>query len=276
MVKLFAVLILMTSAAVQSTAQVKNQNDVQTLNQARALYASGKLDEAVKLYDTITASSDFWLDSLEERAWAYTREKKYEKALGDLKSITNKVWAPQVGPETMMLSAFVSLKICAYKDVIDKVERFRKRMIPRVEALENILARPTPAALMTHLKKASSGKLKMADLGADAEKFPRYFFRDQVMLSSYENNDLENLTRRLRTLAERDLEEIAKNIKKMKVLEVEVIQRVFTSEKISQKKEPLKFEKYDKNTQVSFLADDEEVWIDEVGNYEVKAQKCAM
>ena len=60
----------------------------------------------------------------------------------------------------------------------------------------------------------------------------------------------------------------------MKVIEVEVMQRVFGSDNLKQAKKDLRFEKYDRRSQVSFPVDDDDVWVDEVGNYEVKAQQC--
>lgn len=254
-----------------SNAQIA---DLELLNEARRLFAENKLDEALVVYSKIPASSDFWLDSLEERAWVYTRKSNYEKALGDLKSVANKVWAPQTGPETMMLSAFVSLKICAYKDVLEKIEQFKTRMIPRVESLEGLLERPVTPRLRKHLAQAAKGDLRLSQLGSEAEKFPRYFFRDQELINAFTSNAESTVASRIKTLAERDLEEIQKNLKKMKVIEVEVIQRVFSADELKMGKNKLDFEKYDRSSQVSFPISDDEVWVDEVGSYEVRAQQC--
>lgn len=249
-------------------------SDLELMISARDAFKQNKLSEAIEIYSKIPVSSDFWLDSLEERAWAHTRNKNYEKALGDLKSVANKVWAPQAGPETMMLSAFVSFKICAYKDVLDKVGQFKTRMIPRVEALEKILNQPLSSKAKSLISRAAQGQLKMSQLGSDAEKYPRYFYRDQSLISAFQKQDERALSERMKALAERDLSEIEKNLKKMKVLEVEVIQRVFTQDRVAANKQKLNFENYDRNTQVSFPVSDDEVWVDEVGHYEVKAESC--
>ena len=99
--------------------------DMQTIENARGEFAKGRFQQAIELYSLIPASSDFWLDAIEERAWSFTRLGQYENALADLHSVTMPVWRSQVGPETYMLSTFVSLKICAYKDVVKKINTFK-------------------------------------------------------------------------------------------------------------------------------------------------------
>ncbi len=273
MVRRLAIFTLILSM-LPALAQSPQAEDLRLLTEARILFAKDKLDESLEVYSKIPVSSDFWLDSLEERAWVHTRQKNYEKALGELKSVANKVWAPQTGPETMMLSAFVSLKICAYKDVLEKIEQFKSRMIPRVESLEGLMSQPNSPRLRKHLEKAAKGDLRLSNLGSEAEKFPRYFYRDIDLLTAFRNGDQNQVNARLKSLAERDLDDIQKNLKKMKVIEIEVIQRVFTQDELKMGKKNLNFEAYDRNSQVSFPVSDDEVWVDEVGSYEVRAQQC--
>lgn len=257
-----------------AVASQESGTDIEIMNSAREAFKQNKLNEAIEIYSKIPASSDFWLDSIEERAWAHTRSLQYERALGDLKSVGNKFWAPQAGPETMMLSAFVSYKICAYKDVLEKVTQFKARMGPRIEALEKLLSQAPPESFQNWMSLAAEGKLRMSQLGIEAEKYPRFFYRDQKLIAAFRNQDQKRFLGRLRILAERDLSEIERNLKKMKVLEVEVIQRAFVHERLAKTKKELRFEKYDRNTQVSFPVSDDEIWIDEVGHYEVRAESC--
>lgn len=252
-------------------------SDKDSMNKARELYEKGKLESAIGIYSKIKPSSDFWLEALEERAWAYTRQGKFEEALADLQSISSPVWAPQVGPETYMLSTFVSLKICAFKDVIKKTDIFKKRMLPRVDALQAIVDQPMPPATWDVLAKTKSSTVTMSGLGQNAEKFPRYFFRDAKLLSLVKKGKKAQAEARLKKLAQADLDEIETNLKKMKIIDVELIQNVLTMDKDQKaKSSDLSFKGIDKNKSVSFpvRGDDDEVWVDEVGHYQVKAENC--
>jgi hypothetical protein len=267
-----ALIILIGLGSLLSQARA---SDIDLMTSARKAFKQNKLQEAIDIYSKVPVSSDFWLDSIEERAWAHTRNMNYEKALGDLKSVGNRFWSSQTGPETMMLSAFVSFKICAFKDVLRKVDQFKSRMHPRVESLEKIMTEPLSEGFREAMVRAAEGKLRMSQLGSDAEKYPRYFYRDHKLIAASLAKDEKSLISRLRFLASRDLDEIERNLKKMKILEVEVIQRAFSDNKISKTKKDLRFGNYDRSSQVAFPVSDEEIWVDEVGHYEVKAESCS-
>jgi len=273
MVKL-ASLIFLISFQWQALAQ---SGDLQLMNKARTAFENGKLKESIQLYSKVKPTSDFWLEALEEKAWAKTRQGQYEGALADLHSISSPVWSSQVGPETYMLSAFVSLKICAYKDVLTKINTFKKRILPRVDALQSIAEKDLSAEQWKVLDKMKTKDLSMVGLGKGAELFPRFFFRDQQLISAIKSGKKSQAQARIKTLANNDMDEIEKNLKKMKIIEVEVIQNVLTQdEDTKNQKANLKFEKVNSKNQITFPVPqaDEEVWIDEVGHFEVKAQKC--
>tara|TARA_B110001454_G_scaffold219204_1_gene252211 strand:+ start:28653 stop:29492 length:840 start_codon:yes stop_codon:yes gene_type:complete len=272
MVKTVANLLLTLSLSTAFAAG----SDKDKMNKARALYEKGKLDAAVEIYSKIQPSSDFWLEALEERAWAHTRQGKFEESLADLQSITSPVWAPQVGPETYMLSTFVSLKICAYKDVTKKIEIFKKRMLPRVEALQSMIDQPSMSEeTWTTLSKMKKSIITMSSLGQQAEKYPRYFYRDLQLESLVKKGAREKAHARLKVLAKQDLAEIETNLKKMKIIDVELIQNVLTMDKDhAGKNKKLKFSGIDTNKSMTFPVNDDEVWVDEVGHFEVKTDNC--
>lgn len=251
-------------------------SDKELMSQARQLYQNGKLDKAIEVYSKVKPDSDFWLESIEERAWAHTRKGDFEKALADLHSITSPVLAPQVGPETYMLSSFVSLKICAYKDVTKKIDMFKKIMLPRVSSMESIIESTDMAETYWDiLKESKNKKLGLIQLGKQADKMPRYFFRDKKLTSLIQQNNKAKSLARLKELAQMDLDEIEVNLKKMKIIDVELMQKVLTMEK-ELKKDPkgLKFASADPNTTMTFPVTNDELWIDEVGHYQVKANLC--
>lgn len=268
--KFFAIslLLLISNLAFASTDGV-------TLENARSEFAKGHFDKAIELYSQIPASSDFWLDGIEERAWSFTRQGQYENALADLHSITSTVWSSQVGPETYMLSTFVSLKICAYKDVVKKINLFKKRMLPRVAALEKLIAKPLTEDFIALSERLKTEKVTMMSLGQQAEKYPRYFFRDQILLAEIKSGNQAKISERLQQLAEEDLQEISLNLKKMKVIDVELIQKmILTDVKNKKQTSDLNFSKINRDQQLIFPVTDEEVWIDEVGHFQVKTDLC--
>lgn len=265
--------------AIQSFSALADKalpNDKAIMSQARDLYEKGKLDKAIETYSKIHASSDFWLESLEERAWAHTRKGDFESALADLHSITSPVFAPQVGPETYMLSTFVSLKICAYKDVVKKINHFKKMILPRVETLENIVNEPQLTdELWSSLQTLKDKQITLLSLGKQADKLPRYFFRDKKLITLIKQNKKDKAFQRVRDLAQMDLNEIEINLKKMKIIDVEIIQKVLSMDKDSKNESKnLKFTNTDPNKTMTFPVNDEEIWIDEVGHFQVKANLC--
>lgn len=269
MLKIFIVYILVGLAIAGTSLNFANaasqSDDLRILNQARKLYEKNQLDKAIETYKKIPKSSDYWVESIEETAWAYARKKDYEKAIATLKSIFNPVFAPYIGPETYVLSAFVELKLCDYKGVHDRIQAFKSEMLPRVEALENIVAGKNSEFVNNWVQKIAAGEITNASqLGQDITKLPRFI-----------QKDTRNMTlARVKELAKKDLEEISKNLKKMKILEIEATQRAYVYEK-SEKTEKLKFNKR-KSSDILVFPDEQdgEVWLDEIGKYEVKAAKC--
>lgn len=244
------------------------------LSAARKSFENKNYSKAISLYSQISAKSDFWFEAIEERAWSYTRLGQVEKALGDIHSLSSPVWSAQVGPETLMLSTFLSLKICAYKDVVKKMNRFKTIMLPRSEAMENIVKTKNLQQLAAEVEALLSKNWTLVSLGKEAEKFPKFFYRDQLLLKAFKTKDKIKLAQRYQSLAKEDLDEILLNLNKMKVMDVELTQTVLGGEKKSISNSKLTFSKENKKEQIVFPITDDEVWIDEVGHYEVKANLC--
>jgi hypothetical protein len=249
---------LIVSAFIGATSlaepQISTATDLQTMQTARKLFGKGQLNDAIKMYSSISPNSEFWLDAIEERAWGYARQGKFEGALADLKSLTHQSMAPLVHPEAHFLSALISYKTCSYKDVVEKIESFRKAFLPRIQSLEN-------------LQSANAAKVKTVD-------YPRHARRDKVFSDQQRAGNISGAQERLRQLAKLDLSEIKETVQKFKILEVEVLHRA-TIQDIRLTKNALDFSDVDLDKRVSFPADNNELWLDEIGLYEVKTQACA-
>ncbi len=279
MVALKRILFLLVFGAISLTSMTGYAvTDAQKMERARLQFASGNFTEAIQIYSTIPVASDFWLDSIEEKAWSHTRQGQYENALGDLQTVTSSVWSSQVGPETYVLSTFVSLKICDYKMVVKKIDLFKKRMLPRVDALEKLITEPVPNEFWKLAESLKAGTVTMMSLGKNAEKFPRYFFRDQQIIEGLKSGQGQIVEKRMKQLAKLDLEEISLNLKKMKMIDVQVIQKILMADQVDKLPHAqisnLKFSAIDRDQQLLFPVTDDEIWIDEVGHFQVKADKC--
>lgn len=278
MIKYFVLYILLGLAIISGSVNVaeakasktSQSEDLKNLNKARKLYAKNKLSDALEYYEKVSKSSDYWVESVEEKAWTYTRQKNYDKAIAALKSIFNPVFAPFIGPETYVLSAYIDLKICDYKGAFDKIALFKAEMLPRVDALESIVNNPNSDFVNSWVKRLSNDKpnekiTSSEQLGKDLTKLPRYIQKETRKITN----------KRMKQLAQADLKEIKKSLNKLKIIEVEVAQRSFVYEK-EEETADLKFDKR-KASDILIFPDEQgsgEVWLDEIGKYEVRTNKC--
>jgi len=275
LVVLAIILVAIPQSVLAKASKGTNDKDLQNMNKARKLFEKNKITEAIETYNQVSKNSDFWTDSMEEKAWAHTKSQDYDKALAELKSIFNPVFLPFAGPETIMLASFIDYKICNYKGVFEKIKIYKETMLPRVEALEALVRNTKSELVKNTLAKLAKENITGSNLGTDISKLPRFFYADKKLVDAVRSGKTQKAQNRLAVLANRDLDEISKNLKKMKVIEIEVIQRSFLIEP-QQLQGDLKFDKK-KSADIMIFpdeADSSEVWLDEIGNYEVKTMKC--
>ncbi len=262
LVKGLKIAALLSVVAVSSAHADEN---LSLLQSARKLYGQGKLEQAIEKYNSVSKESDFWVDAAEEKAWAHTKNRQYGKALAELKSVTSPVFIRYASSEAIMLSAFVDLKICNYRGVAEKIPLFKQTMLPRVEALEELVKNSNSEFVKNWIQKSKDKKLNYADLGPDVIKLPRLFHRHKNMTP-----------KKMKSLAQEELKEISKNLKKMKIIEVELIHRTQISDvKLAQDKD-LKFDKKDSKDLLIFPVKEgsQEIWLDEIGKFEVETTQC--
>ncbi len=88
-----------TSSALKALTMLKEckqsliGNDQIELATARVLYQKTDVDGAIEHYNAIPKSSDFWLEALEERAWAHLRKNEYDKAVSDITTLLSPAFA---------------------------------------------------------------------------------------------------------------------------------------------------------------------------------------
>jgi hypothetical protein len=100
-----------------------------------------KLSAAVKNWNQINESSEYWLDALFEESWAYFMAGQYPKALGNIHTIQSPYFPGSFYPEAEILKAVIYFSNCNYEAATTVVARFNKRYVPIQEELQKVLAR---------------------------------------------------------------------------------------------------------------------------------------
>ena len=96
---------------------------------------------AVKHWNQIDESSEYWLDALFEESWAYFMAGQYPKALGNIHTIQSPYFPGAFYPEAEILKAVIYFANCNYEAATTVVARFNKRFVPIQEELQKVLAR---------------------------------------------------------------------------------------------------------------------------------------
>jgi hypothetical protein len=102
---------------------------------------STKLSAAVKYWNQIDSSSEYWLDALFEESWAYFMAGQYPKALGNIHSLQSPYFPGAFYPEAEILKAVIYFSNCNYEAATTVVARFNKRYVPIQDELKKVLAR---------------------------------------------------------------------------------------------------------------------------------------
>ena len=97
------------------------------LNMARLFYSVGDFETAIKYYNKIEQSSEFWLQTLFEISWAHFRMGDYSKAMGNLWTITSPYFEDEFYPEVFLIEANILFERCHYAEALEIVTRFHEQ-----------------------------------------------------------------------------------------------------------------------------------------------------
>jgi tetratricopeptide (TPR) repeat protein len=126
-----------------------------------------KLSAAVKYWNLVDVSSEYWLDALFEQSWAYFMAGDYPRALGNIHTLQSPYFPNSFYPEADVLKAVIYFANCNYDNAITVVARFNKKFIPIKKGLSQILKRYKGAnqeeAFFKFLKKVRDGEANMDD-----------------------------------------------------------------------------------------------------------------
>lgn len=255
--------------------------DRNLLRDARLAFEKKDYRRAINLYSKIPATSDYWSESLEERAWALVHVKEHDQALSLVKTLTAPPVKHEIGGEPYLLSGIVQLRLCNYNELFRVMKRFKGDIQPRYEALQ-VLAKTgnSPAAEKFLSRSFDAGDVSRATAGEDLANLPRMVYRDKKLRSAFQasmkpgsDKHMANVRARLKSLAERDVKDLGEVLRKFHLMEVEAVSRMYSKVHLADAKTPSSKVQRDANTLV-FPDDAEDVWLDELDNYHVEASGC--
>lgn len=155
--------------------------DLMSMTAARLLYEKGFLDAAIKYYEKIPKSSEYWFESHEEMGWAYIRKGEPQNSLAITKSLARKEFAAVVGPEAYFLRSLGLLKVCDYPNVIASLSEFQTQFKTRAARLMKVGESAETPEVMALLEKLKKGPVALNSLAGNAQGLPRYITRDHVL-----------------------------------------------------------------------------------------------
>jgi hypothetical protein len=160
--------------------------DLSLINIARIYYELDKKDEANFYYKQVDRNSDFWPQSLFERAWSEFMLDDMNKTLGLLLTLKSPYYQDlYYNPESEILRALTFYWICEYEQANRLLLRFEAKYKPMREELKAFLA-----------EYGTEEGRKLADAAFDA-----YFVKDhedsqlsgQLLYDALQNRDLNSI-----------------------------------------------------------------------------------
>ncbi|MBI5549667.1 MAG: adventurous gliding motility protein GltC [Deltaproteobacteria bacterium] len=112
---------------------------------ARTHYGHRQNRFAIFYYDKVQPGSDQWLEALFEESWAHFRIGNYERALGNLITLSAPFFKDEYFPEALILKAVVYFENCRYREARAILEEFEETYMPVHNELEKITSQTSDA-----------------------------------------------------------------------------------------------------------------------------------
>ncbi len=196
-----AVIDALDAGGVEGVEDEARMRDLAYISMARTYYSASvrlddqnipkidptKLSAAVKYWNRVNVSSEYWLDSLFEESWAYFMAGDYPHALGNIHTLESPYFPNAFYPEASIIKAIIAFTICQYDDATTIVARMRKKYEPIKKELTVILDRykgdTADEQFFDFLKKVRDGK---ADLKPEIKPVVENALSDRQLLRNIE------------------------------------------------------------------------------------------
>ena len=293
--------------------------DLITMTAGRLLYQGGFLDAALKYYEKVSKKSDYWFQVQEEMAWTYMRKGEPQNAIAITKTLMYPHFKGLVGIESYLLDSFSRLKVCDYTGVLSTMAAIKPQFADHLIALEKLSVDGHQPAVEKLAEYLQEGSVSVEKLGPTAHSLPMMASKDEtlsVLVRSQKalqaesvvaetlfahsltfgnlQGQFETLKNQIKTRADmtkgafyQRVQELAKSeladskqvIQRLHIVEVEMIQQVDSSDKLSKKlghAEPRMGSTGSSSKYAMNFANDKEIWFDELSNFKVDMKNgCA-
>ncbi len=154
-------------------------------------------NKAVEYFDKVDQSSEYWLDSLFEKSWAYFMLGNYARALGNLITVNSPYFEEEYYPEGYVLRAVIFFMNCLYDEALETVDPFYKEYYEISKELKRVLTKyEDPASFYQYLASLSKSggdqyslKVKKIFNAALADRNLRRLFEYVVAI----NNEMDRV-----------------------------------------------------------------------------------
>lgn len=292
--------------------------DLMQITAARLLFQNGYFDASVKYYEKVAKNSDYWTEAQEEMGWAYIRKGEPNNAMAVSQSLVTNNLNYQVSPEAYFVRSLGQLKVCDYSGVTETLQVFPKRFKERTKTLEAMVGTPATPEVDKAIALLKTKKIEVQDLGKMAQVLPRRLAHDERLYQfaqaqkhledeaqvaeklyakslaltglqgSFEKLKQNTMQRaqmaktsaysRVKELAKEEVTETKEILRKLHIVEAEVIQQVSLAEKIAKNAKGNDEKKgvtgYKGTADAMKFPAEEEVWFDELSNYRVDVKKA--
>ncbi|MGB5545544.1 MAG: hypothetical protein WBM74_03155 [Polyangiales bacterium] len=142
------------------------------------------LGQSVESWTKIDQSSEYWLDSLFESAWAFFLADEYSRALGNVHTLYSPYFEEGFYPEALVLKAVTFFVNCQVDNAEATVAKFHDRYDPVKKELDSVLAKNQDNAdFFEFLRKVQSGD---ADLSPRVRPIVSTALSDRTVLQHLE------------------------------------------------------------------------------------------
>lgn len=292
--------------------------DLMQITAARLLFQNGYFDAAVKYYEKVPKTSDYWTEAQEEMGWSYIRKGEPNNAMAVSQGLVSAGMNYQVSPEAFFVRSLSQLKVCDYTGVTETLALFPKRFKERTKNLEKMVQEPATEDANKGIALLKAKKIEVQDLGKSAQGLPRRFAHDEKLYQfaqaqkhledeaqvaeklyakslaltglqgSFEKLKQTTLQRaqsaktsaytRVKELAKEEVLETKEILRKLHIVEAELIQQVSIADKIAKNAKGNEEKKgvtgYKGMAETVRFPADDEVWFDEISNYRVDVKKA--
>lgn len=278
--KILDLILIFALMSPMATVQAVVLTEKNIMDKARVAYENGNLEQAISLYNQISVKSDYWVESLEEKSWAYLRQKNSNEAMSLSKTLLSEMLAPLVGPEPYFMQVLVEYRLCDYRGIFKTIKLFKSRYADRTAAIQtlaetgnNIAVDKAMQILFTNVSKIS--QLNGENFGPNIQFLPRYFYRDRNLIAGVKAKNKGFIAARLQNLAKQELNEISDILRKLQLVETQVVQQVFAYEESLSEKRKASF-KNNKgyNSDEIYFPEDGEIWLDEMDQFQSSTASC--